>query len=95
MVREVHYSGSDQSCADDYRPQPSGAITSVTSRVAVVAFIGHDDMDWFHRLDDAGHGLCGARRDTLTRCPYIPRAMFATTSDVKWCPMCKRAMGMK
>lgn len=98
MVREYHeasYGDGDEYGACDYRPQRSGELTSITSRQERIAHIGHDIAEFFHRLDDAGKPICGnCKRDEITRCPHIPRELFAGTSDVKWCILCRRRLGI-
>lgn len=98
MVRELHEGSRDDGDdygAGDYRPERGGSITSITSRQELIAYIGHDEQEWFHRLDDAGKPICGnCKRDEITRCPHIPAAVFASTGDVKWCRLCRRRLGI-
>lgn len=99
MVRECHQArdgdGDDYGSAE-YRPARGGSITSITSRQELIAYIGHDEQEWFHRLDDAGHPVCGnVKRRDIVRTPHIKRELFASTPDVKWCPLCKRRLGMQ
>ena len=99
MVRELHEGSrgdGDDHGAGDYRPQRSGELTSITSRTQFIAVIGHDEQDWYHLLDDAGDAFCGnVRRRGITMTAIRDRGIFGTTKDVKWCPLCKRRLGMQ
>lgn len=99
MVRTCHQaseSGDDEYGGNSYRPQRSGELTSITSREVRIATIGHDKQEWFHLLSDSGRPICGnCTKDEITRCPHVKREVFASTTDVKWCPRCKRLVGMQ